>query len=125
MRLNKKIRKKIYSIYLYFLFQKRRFVKLKNHNYYIHKIRHPRAIGLASILSLSVVGIIVIKTVLFFTSFAAGDTSTSWDFSVPGDYTLSNSSLVEVSSDSAKLKFREYSEGTANTSALFHFFSSL
>lgn len=48
---------------------------------------------------------------------AAGDTSTSWDFSVPGNYTLSDSTVIEVSGSTARLKLQEYASD-ANTALL-------
>ncbi len=50
---------------------------------------------------------------------AAGDTSVSWDFSSPGDYTLSDESLLEVASSSVRLKVREYSADD-HTALLMH-----
>lgn len=48
------------------------------------------------------------------------DVSESWSFSSSGDYTVSDSNLVEVSDNSARLKVRNYSSD-ANTVGLFHF----
>ncbi len=45
--------------------------------------------------------------------------STSWDFSISGDYSLSSSSTIEVANSSARLKVQNYSNDT-NTVALYH-----
>lgn len=45
--------------------------------------------------------------------------STSWDFSVSGDYTLSSSTAVEVAASSARLKVLNYTSD-ANTRLLLH-----
>ncbi len=50
----------------------------------------------------------------------ASDTSQSWTFATSNDYTLSDSTVVEVAASSARLKVRNYSSD-ANTAALFHF----
>ncbi len=52
-------------------------------------------------------------------AFAAGDTSTSWDFSSEGDYTLSDATAIEVASSKAQLKVREYSSDD-DTALLMH-----
>lgn len=49
----------------------------------------------------------------------AADTTDTWDFSVPGDYTPSDANTVEVSSSTARLKVQNYSSD-ANTAALWH-----
>ncbi|TXI35098.1 MAG: hypothetical protein E6Q53_00340 [Candidatus Moraniibacteriota bacterium] len=49
----------------------------------------------------------------------AADTTDTWDFSVSGDYTPSDSSLLEVASSTARLKVQNYATD-ANTAALWH-----
>jgi hypothetical protein len=49
----------------------------------------------------------------------ASDTTSNWDFSVAGDYTLSDSAAVEISGSSARLKVQNYSSD-ANTALLLH-----
>ncbi len=50
----------------------------------------------------------------------ASDLTQEWDFSVSGDYTLSDSNLITVAGSSAKLAVQNYASD-ANTAALFHF----
>ncbi len=50
----------------------------------------------------------------------ASDLTQEWDFSVSGDYTLSDSSMITVAGSSAKLAVQNYTSD-ANTAALFHF----
>ncbi|MDQ5981612.1 MAG: hypothetical protein QG570_362, partial [Patescibacteria group bacterium] len=121
MKPTKRISSKFYRFWLYTLFLRRRLIKLKNHNFYIHRIPQPRLISVTLILFLSLTGVWIIKSTFFSKTFAAGDTSIAWDFSVTGDYTVSDENLVEVQSSSARLKIREYEGDAANTSVLFNF----
>lgn len=50
---------------------------------------------------------------------AASDITETWTFSTPGDYTLSDANSVEVTSNSVRLKARNYADD-ANTMALYH-----
>lgn len=49
----------------------------------------------------------------------AADTTDTWDFSVPGDYTPSDANLVEVTGGTARLKVQNYATD-GNTAALWH-----
>ena len=49
----------------------------------------------------------------------AADTTDTWDFSIPGDYTSSDTSLVEVASSTAHLKVQNYTTDD-DTVALYH-----
>ncbi len=71
----------------------------------------------ASLLLFSVYKIL--NDFVFERIFAAGDTSVSWDFSNSGDYAFSNNNLIEVSSNQAQLKERNY-ETDDKTSLLLH-----
>ena len=51
--------------------------------------------------------------------FAAGDISTTWNFSNAGDYTVSNEDLVEIEGNYARLKVQNYDNDT-DTLLLFH-----
>lgn len=49
----------------------------------------------------------------------AADTTDTWNFSVPGDYTPSDANLLEVTGGVARLKVQNYASD-ANTAALYH-----
>ncbi len=49
----------------------------------------------------------------------AADTTDTWDFSVSGDYTPSDTALAEITSSTARLKVQNYTSD-ANTMALYH-----
>lgn len=71
----------------------------------------------ASLLLFSVYKIL--NDLVFERIFAAGDTSVSWDFSNSGDYTLSDTNVVEISNNQGRLKTLNYTSD-ANTSLLLH-----
>ncbi|MCA9390019.1 LamG domain-containing protein, partial [candidate division WWE3 bacterium] len=51
--------------------------------------------------------------------FAAGDVNYVWDFSVPGDYVVSDANQIDVTGSGASLKVRNYTTD-ANTALLLH-----
>lgn len=56
----------------------------------------------------------------FVKTFAEGDTvTTNWDFSTPGDYTTSDSSLLEITGGVVKHKVQNYADDSA-TELLLH-----
>ncbi|MBP9700387.1 fibronectin type III domain-containing protein [Candidatus Woesebacteria bacterium] len=56
----------------------------------------------------------------YLSEIHASDSTQSWTFATESDYTLSDSTAIEVTGTSARLKLQEYSGATANTSAVFH-----
>ncbi len=56
----------------------------------------------------------------FIRTVRASDSTQEWLFANANDYTLSSSSLAEVTGAASRLKLQEYDGATANTSALFH-----
>lgn len=71
------------------------------------------------------VGVVfTLTSVMLFSSFiqqifAAGDVDVTWDFSSAGDYTLSDAALVEVTSNTARLKVQNYTSDS-DTMLLYH-----
>lgn len=68
--------------------------------------------------------VFILTSALLFSSyiqhiFAAGDVDYTWDFASAGDYTLSDSTAVEVSSSTARLKVQNYTSDS-DTALLFH-----
>ena len=65
----------------------------------------------------------LVFTLLFSTFiqniFAAGDVDFTWDFATPADYSLSDSAMVEVSDNSARLKVQNYTSDS-DTMLLYH-----
>ncbi len=47
--------------------------------------------------------------------------STAYDFSVPGNYSLSDAAKIETASSTTRLKNLQYTGAEANTAALYHF----
>ncbi len=75
----------------------------------------------AFILTLGIcIGIFFATTNILQRVKAAGELTNTWDFSASGDYTVSDSSLIEVLGNTARLKVRNY-ETDADTVALYHF----
>ncbi len=82
------------------------FVQLQTHSFFFFAVGVGVGLGL-------LVNRYVIPQI-----FASDDTE-DWTFATAGDYTLSDSSLLEVTSNTARLKVREYSSD-ANTELLLH-----
>ena len=82
-----------------------------------HQHKHHKKVHVA------VLGAYLVAIVAFFSWFQlakAGDLNDSWDFSSASGYTLSDSSLVEVSNGTVRLKALNYTSD-ANTMGLWHF----
>ncbi len=60
-----------------------------------------------------------IITLTDITKLVSAANPESWDFTVSGNYTVSDTSLIEISNSSARLKLREY-ESDVNTALLLH-----
>lgn len=74
----------------------------------------------------SVLAVVILAAIINLTLFhfaLASDNFDSWDFSTPGDYSLSDSSAIEISGNSVRLKAQNYTND-GNTSVLFHLDSS-
>ena len=95
----------------YFIKTKKGFIRVKK--------RKTSLLKLFSIL-LPLIVLPAIFLTNYVRTFAVGDTlTTTWDFSTSGDYTLSDSSLVEVTGGVAQHKVQNYADD-ANTSLLLH-----
>lgn len=82
-----------------------------------HQHKHHKKVHVA------VLGAYLVAITIFFSWFQlakAGDLNDSWDFSSSSGYTLSDSSLVEVSNGTVRLKALNYTSD-ANTMGLWHF----
>ena len=82
------------------------------HNYRHHKKIH------VGVLAVYLIAIAISLSI--FQSAKAGDLNDNWDFSTGTGYTLSDSSLVEVSNGTVRLKALNYTSD-ANTMGLWHF----
>ncbi len=71
--------------------------------------------GILGVYLVAIVALFSIVKVAF-----AADFSDAWDFSSPGDYSLTDSSLIEIVNGHARLKALNYSSD-AQTAALYHF----
>ncbi len=63
--------------------------------------------------------VVAVVMVSIFRIALAADLIDTWNFSSPGDYTLSDSSAIEVSGNTVRLKAQNYSTD-GNTKGLFH-----
>jgi hypothetical protein len=72
-----------------------------------------------AVLSVSIGLFFVVLGLTALRVLAEGEVTQTWNFSNAGDYTLSDSSSIEVSSSTAKLKIQNYSTD-ADTMALYH-----
>lgn len=82
------------------------------HEWHWHRLTHYAALSLY---------VLAIGAVLFntFRVALAADLTNLWDFSTPSDYSLSDSSAVEVSGNTARMKAQNYTSDS-NTKALYH-----
>lgn len=71
-----------------------------------------------TIFSTYVLAVAIVMIGIFRIAMAA-DTNDIWNFSSPGDYTLSDSNSAEISGNTARLKAQNYSTD-GNTKGLFH-----
>jgi len=90
--------------------------------FYISRIQF-NVFGFTSLTLGLGLGLYFAGTVVLPRLFAASNPYT-WDLSNSGSYTLSDSSAIEVTSNSARLKVQEYSSD-ANTVGLYHFNESV
>ncbi len=84
-------------------------------SWHSQKYHHHTHFGVLAV-SVAAIGI---NSGLFRTVFAS-DIAQSWDFSVPGQYAVSDSNAVELNGSNARLKAQNYASD-ANTKALYHF----
>ncbi len=71
------------------------------------------------VISLVLICFTVVLTQTYLKALAAGYVSQAWTFASSGDYTLSDSAAIEVSSNTARLKVQNYTTD-ANTMGLWH-----